>query len=246
MSASSQAPFPTPNAVPMLEEEKKLVTSALEAARQSLFQNGELLPEVLLQNEKGELAVLIGEPFGPEETKDRFAMVARLMSLKHRATALVYISEAWAFDTDMPGADLADFEKWRQERDPGYSFSDYPGKGVAEEVIIMFESHTGIGQMSARIHRSPDNTPYITDELRRNTYFTHEQLAEYGKPIITGRFTNLLAPRHVWENPNTDAMVALAEKLFSGYIHDQDSELVKKINAAHEEKDHSIPRDLQN
>lgn len=246
MSASSQAPFPTPNAVPMLEEEKKLLTTALEAARQSLFQHGELYPQVLLQNEKSELAIIIGEPFCGEETKDRFAMMTRIMSLKHRAKALVYISEAWAFDTEAPGADLEDFEKWRKEREPGYSFNDYPGVGVAEEVIIMFESHTGIGQMAARIHRAPDNTPYITEEFRRNTYFTHEQLTEYGKPIVSGRFTNLLAPRHVWDNPNTDAMVAIAEKIFAGYIHDQDSDVVKKLQEEEDKIDRSIPRDLQN
>lgn len=245
MSASSQAPFPTANIAQMSAVEEKMLSTSIDAAKQALLSTGMVLPQAVMLDEEEKVFMIIGEPFGEEDTKDRFALSMRIMGLKHHAVALVFLSEAWAFNTGNVEANYADFEQWRKDN-PGSSFSEYPGKGVTEQVMLMFESHSGVGRMSLPIHRTADNTPYIlTEELERE-YYSYEQLEEYGKPIMMGRFTQLLAPREYWASPNAEQLVAVGEKVLSGFIHDQDSDLVKSLEAEAKKHDERIPRDLQN
>lgn len=244
MSASSQPPFPKVNAVPVPEKDMALLKTTLDAAKQSLFNNGSILPQAVMQSEDDSIFMILGEPFDYEESKDRFALIMKVSTAKHRALRINFMSEVWGFRSESQ-EEFDAFNAWRAEA-PGASFKDYPGKGVVESVFIVFESIDGVGSASVNIHRAADNTPYILDNEVEIGYYTRDQLKTYGKSVMTGRFTDLLAHPKMWDDPRAQEMIKLTEVLLQDHIHDQDSDLVKSIKEDAEKHDSRIPRDLQN
>lgn len=220
MSASSQAPFPTANSAPMPETEKKLLETAKTIAMEGLLGSGSILPHFILQDEGGGIGIIAHAGFDSEKSKDEFAMIAQMQAIKFKAVAMTFFSEVWTFEASDPeDPKFKAFQEWRKEN-PSGSFSDYPGEGVVEKVLITIESFSGYTRAIIPIHRGADKdkSPYLLDSDVVPEFYTAEQMKD--KQMMSGRFANLLPPREAWTDENALAFVEMLSKLVSAQVHD--------------------------
>lgn len=219
----------------MVEEDVKLLSTVEAIASASLFENGNLQPQALVVGEDDKLNILFAESFNTYESKDEFAIGIRLVAILQRAKAVIFFSESWGFEAKTP-EDLKAFEDWRQEVGPNAQFSEYPGEGVYEIVMISMETRHGIAQVRTFINRAgKDGSPYLTDAGRKIDYWTAESLREKKLPF-SGRFVNLLPPPEMFDNPAAKETLAVIGGALSGMIKKISPEEVGEMQAAHAAK----------